>query len=355
MRRALPAFVVFAFALALVRPPVARGDAPPELPGPAPRARAEGYDVAAENARCEGCHEDVAEAWRGSLHRLAWVDPVFAAAYVIEPLPFCRGCHAPESDPRKTPTQAARDVGVGCVTCHVEGGEIIGVRAVSAHGPGTHAVRADPRLATDEACASCHEFEFPSRRGALMQGTVSEHRESRHAGMSCQTCHMKPEANAKGVVRRGHGFSASKDPALLRSALAASAARKTERSIAVTLRATGAGHAFPTGDMFRRLEVRAFAQGDDDKPMKSAPPVILERVFRAAPMAGGGVDRVEVRDDRVPASGAPRDVVVLFPEPIEGQKVAWEVVYRRMGPAMAAAFGVDMKSDEVVVARGILK
>src|SRR5262245_3846410 len=105
MSRALVIAVVApsALALALTSPPAALGGGPPGLPGPAPRERAEGYDAGVENARCEGCHADVAAEWRGSMHQRAWTDPVFLAAYALEPLSFCRGCHAPEADPERSP------------------------------------------------------------------------------------------------------------------------------------------------------------------------------------------------------------------------------------------------------------
>ena len=74
------------------------------LPGPAPRARPHGADVASANAACEKCHADIAAEWRGSMHQQAWIDPVFQEAYDIGPLAFCRGCHAPEADAESMPS-----------------------------------------------------------------------------------------------------------------------------------------------------------------------------------------------------------------------------------------------------------
>lgn len=127
---------------------------------------------------------------------------------------------------------------------------------------------------------------------------------------------------------------------------------RSERSIVVTLRAAAVGHAFPTGDLFRRIEVRASAVDD---PALRAPAVALQRVFRLDGSESGSSSRIEVRDERVPASGAPRDAVLVFPDAIEGQTIRWEVVYQRMGPTLAASFGVDLKQDEIVVASGTLR
>lgn len=172
---------------------------------------------------------------------------------------------------------------------------------------------------------------------------------------------MKGAPRARGGVGKSHRFAVREDPGLLRGAVVAEGARRTERSIVVTLRAGEVGHAFPTGDLFRRLEVRAVAEGGgegegggEERGAIRAPAVVLERVFRVQGDAQGVSSRVQVRDDRVPASGEPRGVVVVFPEVIAGRAVRWEVVYRRMGATLAASFGVDLASDEVVVATGAL-
>src|SRR5574343_638477 len=61
------------------------------LPGPAPW-----HGEGRSNEPCEGCHAEIAAEWRGSEHHTAFTDPVFQRAYGVEPLPFCRRCHAPE-------------------------------------------------------------------------------------------------------------------------------------------------------------------------------------------------------------------------------------------------------------------
>jgi len=327
------------------------GDAPRPLPGPAPRARVAGFDPAAENRACEACHEDIAREWRGSLHHGAWDDPVFQTAYAIEPIAFCRGCHAPEADPAHVPGEGARRLGVGCVTCHVEAGEITGVRGRAAGA--VHAVRGDARLATQAACEPCHQFEFPAPQRAPMQGTADEHRASRHAGESCQRCHMAPVAGSNGKPHRSHDFRVLGDSEKLRSAVTARAARDGDRAVTVSLSAARIGHAFPTGDMFRRLEVRARAVGEHGEDGEAARPAVLARRFT---MVHGpqSAARMEIGDDRVPASGEAREVRLSFGEAVTARAVRWEVAYQRLEPGMAVMFGVDPAADEVIVARGVL-
>jgi hypothetical protein len=51
--------------------------------------------VHAQNTDCLGCHPAIASEWAGSQHRSSFVDESFTRAHTIEPLAFCRGCHAP--------------------------------------------------------------------------------------------------------------------------------------------------------------------------------------------------------------------------------------------------------------------
>ncbi len=344
--------------------------------------------AAAQNSACEDCHRDIAAEWRGSLHHASWDDPVFLTAYTIEPIAFCRGCHVPEADPHdETPPEPARRLGIGCVTCHVRDGAIVGVRAlpattaaqspvspaspaspaspVSSTSPASsdakwpsgerHAVTGDAAFGTQMACARCHEFDFPEPQEALMQSTMAEHAASRTPGTPCRDCHMPLVAGQGTTPHRSHDFRVIGNVPLLRTALTASASRSAEDpdTILVSLAADRVGHAFPTGDMFRRLEVRARISDDDGAPALAAPPVVLARTFLMMP-GPKGVLRQQTGDDRLPSSGEPREVEMVFPSPTSGRAVRWEVAYQRMDAAMATLFGVDPARDEVIVAEGVL-
>lgn len=292
----------------------------------------------AENAACERCHADIAAEWRASLHARSWDDPLFLSAYAIEPLPFCRACHAPEAPPEET-SSPARHLGVACITCHVPEG--VGSKD-------THAVfRA--RGADSEGCASCHQFEFPEPQQAAMQSTVEEHAASPQRDQSCSHCHM-PQRTA-GRPHKDHGFRVQGDAEMLRRSVAVSAQRGLERTIDVTLVARGAGHAVPTGDMFRRLEVHATA--GDGPDATRATPVVLARELELV-RTEQGLRRQQVSDARVPASGEPALARLVFPRPVAGLPIRWEVIYRRVGPREAALFGVDLEAEAIVVASGTI-
>ncbi len=360
MPRSAPALlaltVLVAGALAVSAPAPLLGRDLPALPGPSPRPRAAVDDPAEANARCEGCHTEIAAEWRGSLHQEAWHDPVFQKAYAVEPVAFCRSCHAPEADAASYPSRAAQDVGIGCTTCHQQGGDIVGARDIAGSAE-HHAVRGDARLATKEACASCHQFDFPRSKGQAMQDTLVEHASSSLANVSCQSCHMAEVEGPDGKRHRAHDFSVISDPAMLARAVDVVARRGDGGELLLELEGREVGHAFPTGDMFRRLELRAEALDAEGKVVMTAPSVFLARRFGDVAGAVSTISskRVEIADTRVPAPGrGVRKAVLRFPEPTTRLTVRWVVAYQRMDAAMAVSFDVDQARDETIVARGLI-
>ena len=314
-------------------------------------------DRIAQNASCAGCHPDIAAEWTRSLHKNAWRDPVFQKAYAVEPVAFCRGCHAPESDPAHEPEARAQTVGIGCVSCHVDAA---GIHAARANPSAQHAVVVDASLATPTLCARCHQFDFPAESHQVhpepMQDTVAEHARGDKATTPCQGCHM-PVVDGPEGRHRSHSFSVIDDPQLLAKAVKIEAARE-RGGVRITLTADRVGHAFPTGDMFRRLEVRARTVDEHGTTLATATPVTLARTFEDRPRDPLAEEldlmRVEAEDTRVPPPGRGSRVVTLaLPDPGD-RIIAWSVVYQRMSTPMAAAFGVSQVLDEIPLAAGTL-
>jgi hypothetical protein len=302
---------------------------------PAPTTRERGGDRLDQNDECERCHVDIAQEWRGSLHRASYTDPMVQAAFAGEDDPsFCRGCHAPEADPRAEPDPRRAAIGVGCVGCHVVDGEILAAPAAAdADETAPHPVRRSPAFAGPEACAGCHEFWFPSAGRAghelIMQRTIGEHRRSKARDQPCQSCHMSPTASEGGKVHRGHGFHVVGEPRMLRAAARITAERELDEQgrtvVRVTLEPRDVGHAFPTGDLYRRLLVRV--EGDDDRCEAER---FLAREFALARVGEGAVIRVEVDDDRVGLRREPRIVEFTLPSACAEQPLRWSVVYQRV-------------------------
>lgn len=272
------------------------------------------------DATCETCHADVAEEWRASRHRAAFTNPEFQGALAREPAraAFCRGCHAPEADPRAAPTTAVAEQtpwgrGVTCVSCHLPAGS----SAILA-GPGTakapHALRREPAFTTERACLSCHEFAFPGRTDA-MQRTVSEHAEG-GAGASCADCHMRrtEDGERTGRPHASHRFPGGHDAALVSGAVRVETRREPGRVI-VRLTPTGVSHAVPTGDLFRRLAVTVTtATGTETR-------------YLARRLAVGG-DGHELADDRLFVT--PRELMFPLDEASDWQPVQTRVALERV-------------------------
>lgn len=175
---------------------------------------------------CATCHAEEARTWHASLHRASFTDADFQKSFAIEPLDFCVSCHAPEASSRKDLPGLAR--GVGCASCHA------GVQAPVA---GHH-----PAPSTAVPCAKCHEFDFPQRPLA-MQSTQTEHDQLAFAAVPCAGCHM-----AAG----GHRFDVTRNVPWLEAALEPPELSWRGPEARITLRTHRVGHAFPTGDLFRR-------------------------------------------------------------------------------------------------------
>jgi hypothetical protein len=332
------------------------------LPGPTSSAKALHARVAPTghgamtSASCTDCHAEIADEWQRSLHRRSWQDDVFQSAYAVEPLAFCRGCHAPGSDPGKLPAAEAAASGVDCVTCHVQRGGVV--------GPGTHAAKADhpvfadTRMATSDACSGCHQFNFPPSARQIvpqaMQSTAHEHEVSRFADTPCQSCHM-PTVGDGHSTHRSHDFSVLGNREMIRGAATVTASRVGADQVAIAIAPGAIGHAFPTGDMFRRLEVRAEIRSERGEALSRLEPVTLGRRFADVPRPGPepSFQRVQTGDDRVPApgTGAPRRVLFTVP-PSSATLLHYQVVYQRMSAPMASTYRVDRALDEVIVAEG---
>lgn len=297
---------------------------PAVMPGPAPLHRAE--DAAARNGECVGCHDDIAAEWQDSLHRAAYTSRDFQSALRSEPLPFCRGCHAPEADPRRPEPELAA-LGVGCVSCHLPVGDaVLSARAVDAPNEAAHPVLRAAAFATADACANCHQFTFPDRRPVpeYMQTTVHEHRASTQRDRSCADCHMPRVTGADGQVHRSHAFTGSRDPDGMREAFTVRASRPAADRVLLTLdlREENIGHAFPTGDLLRRLTLAVAVERGATAPQRR---FLARHWTRERP----GLRSLE-HDDRLGVGEDPRVVEFRLDPADAGRVVSWRVRFERV-------------------------
>lgn len=265
--------------------------APIELPPPVTR-----FD------RCERCHVAIGAAHARSLHARAAIDPLFRRELARVPDPaLCVGCHGADREP----------AGMGCDSCHGVDGEI---RAAHSSGRAPHPVRVDPTLGSDEDCARCHQFDFPGRPGERMQATLDEAMLLGPERPRCITCHA-------GTL--GHTFELS--DAMLAASITATATARRESAVVrvrVVLRAGGVGHAVPTGDVYRRLEVRAWLVGVSGSLRTET----LSRVFRRE------LDGLHELDDRRVPPGGARAVELALPlsDRLHASEVRWAVEWHAL-------------------------
>lgn len=344
------------------------GDAPIRVGRPAPNT---GHGASED---CAACHREIAREWAASLHKHAWTDEVFQRAYEIEPMAFCRNCHAPLATNGRTPRGLAAVEGVSCSACHVRDGVVLSSGAGRGDAAGTiapHPVRADARFGRSEYCAGCHQFNFPAERtpgGPLfdthmpMQDTFGEWQRSAHAarGTQCQDCHMPWRTAADGTRYRSHAFVGGRDPSLLarssRVEVTAIAVGDDRVSVSVRVTPTDVGHAFPTGDLFRRLELSVWLDDDASRKRIVAFARSFADQFERRPDGTTGFVRRQVSDSRVqpPGTGAPREsrLVLAFERGRAPRVVRWKFEHLLMPSPQAASQGFGAAQYRATISEG---
>lgn len=307
-----------------------------EQPGPSPRGRSP-ESAQALNATCEACHVEIAREWRASFHAHSHTDPAYQRALAIEPLSFCRACHAPEADATEEAPTLAAQLGVACVTCHVLNGAIVTARSAARDEPNArmrdasvpHPVLRDARLEGSAPCANCHEFTFPDsavrQKPELMQSSITEHAVSNAKSEACAACHM-PRVGSVANAHKSHAFAGGHDRELVRSAVTVEAERAGS-TVRIRLTPREVGHAFPTGDLFRRLEISAEALGPEWQVVDTKRRY-LTRHWRRMPSPFGIVLRKATTDDRL--LDQPLEVELALSREVAKFPIAWRAAYQRV-------------------------
>lgn len=318
------------------------------LPGPAPRPAS-----ATESEACARCHREIANEWRASQHHHAWDDDYFVRSYALEPTAFCRKCHAPTADPAREPSPAAQAEGIGCSTCHVATASVgvVGTHAMASKKD-AHAVLGDARLATDAACGACHQFAFPAPQGFVagpMQDTLGEHKRSHAPATPCQGCHMPKIKGANGSEHMSHAFRVQGDKATLARAVVVKSASLEVGAAKLTLAPGAIGHAFPTGDLYRRAELRVTPIDARDQATGAAAIVAFERTFTTQRIGDGQSVRTQATDTRLSSE---QSFSLALPKATK--RARFQIVWQQMPASLATKIGWKLSDHEVVIAEGIV-
>lgn len=149
-----------------------------------------------------------------------------------------------------------------------------------------------------------------------------------------------------------HAFVASRDPDTIRSAAKVSATRSGPTSVRVILSPGDVGHAFPTGDLFRRLTVSAEAIGDDFAVVGHAERHLARHYVEVR--SGSAAVRVQKSDDRVGPGGEDRVVDLELGAFSKGAPIRWRVRYERVEHPLSIDGEEAVVEGFVTVAEGRL-
>jgi len=224
---------------------------------------------------CGSCHQKQYEEWYGSRHQLGFMNSIFLEGYKFEKKDFCVNCHAPlQNQVQEIGNHTVEELekmpknllpltyeGITCVTCHVRDNKILTLHDKKDNG--VHEFKTAKNLGSPDLCGNCHQFNFPNNSEDIprfshepMQNTLQEWRyyaqkmpqKSERKDIvpnSCQSCHM-PEGK--------HTFRGAHDTTLLKNSVQLRFYEKHD-SIFAEIKSVGVGHEYPTGDLFRHLNL----------------------------------------------------------------------------------------------------
>lgn len=272
------------------------------------------------SATCGTCHKAIYAEWAVSTHAHAWTDDAQFMAELHKSEKqgvdwMCINCHTPvltqleevvvrlEGGAKDKPVRIANPVfdpemqgdAIGCATCHVRDGVILGPFGDTA---APHPTRKAPELLTPEVCTQCHQASahFPEINLLCAFGTGAEYEAGPYddEGKTCQSCHMPmvDRPLMKGTETRPtrrHWFGGSLIPKAPQYAEEVASFAKHyphgltlawdvptdslpagKQTLTATYTNAEAGHRLPTGDPERWVTVRATVQTADGAVLATA-------------------------------------------------------------------------------------
>jgi len=338
---------------------------------------------AMDAATCGGCHQDQLAEWRDSIHARAWDDDQYQAELKKDPAIhwICINCHLPlydqqaqlpvgieDGDLRRARLvdnpgydETLRDDAIGCAACHVREGWVEGPTGESPGSP--HPTRKSPDLTTSGFCTRCHGVEVTVEQLDLVCAFATGREweawnaaQPEGQGKTCQGCHMPVIEHRRWVGSapapgQAHSFPGSLIPKREsdREAFARwqevfpegvtatvafdppSPAPGSQAHAVITVTNANAGHAVPTGDPERYLEVAMAVRDDAGAALAERtevirvkfrwhpPPPVQEYDNRLTP----GEARAFRVPFQVPASGAATATVAVDKYRIDEEALAY--------------------------------
>jgi len=320
-------------------------------------------------SKCGECHVDIYAMWRQSFHSQAMTDATFLGAFQDPRVwererarAHCIQCHAPtlHYDPKLDLSSDVVQEGVTCDFCHsvqkmapdnqakpfvVELGRLKRGPLKDSQSP-VHETRQAELFENGALCGGCHEMSNLLNTPVIT--TYSEWRDGyygKKGTAACPDCHMPLSAGTtvtSSLVKTKrminlHSFPGGQSRVQLHDALELSLLHETRQygtmKVKLGLTNSGVGHAIPTGNPLRKIEVEFRAEGSFGKLLHEAK-VELAKHFgdkSGKPVTtdvGILLDATQVlADDRV-APGETRELTFEFSAPDEKilvEATAWYV------------------------------
>ena len=121
--------------------------------------------------------------------------------------------------------------------------------------------------------------------------------------------------------------------------------------VSATLTPGAVGHGFPTGDLFRRLELTVWPEA---APTQTARIVYERRFGQRAGQPKTGAERYETADTRVGEDPMQtRTVDLVMPAgPGSGEEIGWRLEYLLMPRELARRHAIDARENVTVLGEG---
>ena len=336
----------------------------------------------ASSQQCQGCHREIYNEWKESMHANALTDPIFQGALSQQAdKTVCISCHAPTT--RLTGdfnlTSDISNEAITCDFCHT----ISGLNASNPIqpfilSPGdtkygkysdtvsmTHKTQKTDLLAKSEFCGACHDLAMPN--GLVVLATYKEWKNSDYAekGIECQSCHMPTvkRSIAIGGAQRNdsgaHTWKGGHSVEMLQAAGKFNLDTKTEGSkvhITAVITNDGAGHKLPTGgDSMLILEIAAMDR-DGKKLFEETKKFV--QVFgdaNGSPVPVPDFATQVLSDTRIPPKGISTNEFEFDAVGTEGEiKISGKLLYRHVAEEVAPlpATKVNELSKTVTLSAG---
>jgi len=262
---------------------------------------------------CQACHEDIYQAWAGSMHArstlstnvlyrgmFTWASEETKGAIARQ----CKNCHTPyfSLQDQDLVTYTDRERPVDCLFCHsidnLHRDPVFSEVKFSSRDnerSDYHRIRAREHFSNEELCMLCHA-QLTNPHEVPICVTGEEYYGQKEGQPACQSCHMplmqgyrSSESDSASLIR-SHAFVGPYTPAFLEKSLQLSA-QYADETLTVTIDNSQTPHGYPTGSPLRMVLLKVIGFDANNKiiyqnwkgnPVEEDQQAVLVRFFADA-------------------------------------------------------------------------